>query len=158
MSGSFSDSFFATPTTTDEIINIVSSLKSSNSEGVDGINVNVIKASIDLLASLLSQMYNISFSTAIVPDKLKISKVIPMFKSEDSINFTNYRPISILPCFSKILESAMHRRLMDYLTKQGELSDLRHTSLWLWHLIIVNLCFVYLFINKKYYIIIILQL
>ena len=136
----------------------MSSLKSSNSEGVDGINVNVIKASIDLLASLLSQMYNISFSTAIVPDKLKISKVIPMFKSEDSINFTNYRPISILPCFSKILESAMHRRLMDYLTKQGELSDLRHTSLWLWHLIIVNLCFVYLFINKKYYIIIILQL
>ena len=50
LSGSFSDSFFASPTTPDEIINIVSSLKSSNSEGVDGINVNVIKASIDLLA------------------------------------------------------------------------------------------------------------
>ena len=58
LSGSFSDSFFASPTTPDEIINIVSSLKSSNSEGVDGINVNVIKASIDLLASPLSQMCN----------------------------------------------------------------------------------------------------
>ena len=115
MSGSFSDSFFPSPTTPDEIINIVSSLKSSNSEGEDGINVNVIKASIDLLASHLSQMCNISFSTGIVPDKLKISKVLPIFKSEDSTNFTNYRPISILPCFSKILESAMHLRLMDYL-------------------------------------------
>ena len=76
LSGSFRDSFFASPTTPDEIINIVSSLKSSNSEGVDGINVNVIKASIDLLASPLSQMCNISFSTGIVPDKLKISKVL----------------------------------------------------------------------------------
>ena len=76
MSGSFSDGFFASPTTPDEIINIVSSLKSSNSEGVDGINVNVIKASIDVLASPLSQMCNISFSTGIVPDKLKISKVL----------------------------------------------------------------------------------
>lgn len=95
LSGSFSDSFFSSPTTPDDIINIVSSLKSSNSEGVDGVNVNVIKASIDLFASPLSQMCNISFSTGIVPDKLRISKVIPMFKNEDSTNFTNCRPISI---------------------------------------------------------------
>ena len=58
-----------------------------------------------------------------MPDKLKISKVLPIFKSEDSTNFTNYRPISILPCFSKILESAMHRRLMDYLTKHSILNN-----------------------------------
>lgn len=83
----------------------------------------MIKASIDLLASPLSQMCNISFSTGIVPDKLKISKVLPTFKSEVSTNFTNYRPISILPCFSKILESAMHRRLMDYLTKHSILNN-----------------------------------
>ena len=47
-------------------------MKSSNSEGVDGINVNVIKASIDLLASPLSQMCNISFSTGIVPQHLRV--------------------------------------------------------------------------------------
>jgi len=74
----------SSPTTPDDIINIVSSLKSSNSEGVDGVNVDVIKASIDLFASPLSQLCNISFSTGIVPDKLRISKVIPMFKNEDS--------------------------------------------------------------------------
>ena len=76
LSGSFSDSFFASPTTPDEIINIVSSLKSSNSEGVDGINVNVIKASIDLLASPLSQMCNISFSIGIV------HQLMPYFTTE----------------------------------------------------------------------------
>ena len=123
LSSSFSDSFFASLTTRDEIINIVSSLKSNNSEGVDGINVNVIKASTDLLASPLSQMCNISFSTGIVPDKLKISKVLPTFKSEDSTNFTNYRLISILLCFSKILEIAMYRRLTDYITKHSILNN-----------------------------------
>ena len=98
-------------------------MKSSNSEGVDGINVNVIKASIDLLASPLSQMCNIFFSTGIVHDKLKTSKVMPMFKNEDSTNFTNYRSISILPCFSKILESAMYRHLMDFLTKHSIINN-----------------------------------
>ena len=68
-------------------------------------------------------MCNISFSTGIVPDKLKISKVLPIFKSEDSTNFTNNRLISILPCFSKILESAIHRRLMGYLTKHSILNN-----------------------------------
>ena len=72
------------PTIPEEIINIVSYLKSSNIEGADRININVIKASIDSLAYPLSQICNISFSTGIVPDRLKISKVIPIFKSEDS--------------------------------------------------------------------------
>ena len=67
MSGSFSDSFFPSPTTPDEIINIVSSLKSSNSEGEDGINVNVIKASIDLLASPLSQMCKCAIGRGLYP-------------------------------------------------------------------------------------------
>ena len=89
---------------------------------MDGINVNVIKASIDLLASPLSQMCNNSFSIGIAPDKLTISKVLPIFKSEDSTNVTNYRPISIVPCFSKFLESAMYSLLMDYLTKHSILN------------------------------------
>ena len=48
---------------------------------------------------------------------------MPMFKNEDSTNFTNYRSISILPCFSKILESAMHHRLMDFLTKHSTINN-----------------------------------
>lgn len=104
LNGSFVDTFFTSPTTPEETIHIVSSLKSSNSEGVDFININVIKAFIDLSASPLSQICDISFSTGIVPDRLKISKVIPIFKSEDNTKFTNYRPISILPCFPKIRE------------------------------------------------------
>ena len=80
------NSFWTSPTTPDEITNIgtVSSLKNSNSEGVDGINIKVIKASIDILAVSLSEMCDISFKTGTVPDKLKISKVLPIFKSDDN--------------------------------------------------------------------------
>lgn len=103
MNASFVDSFFISPTPPEEIINIVFSFKSSNSEGVDCININVIKASFDLLASSLSQICSISFSTGIVPDRLKISKVIPIFKSEDSSKFTNYTPSQFYLAFPKLL-------------------------------------------------------
>jgi len=66
--GSFVNSFFASPTTPEEIINIVSSLKKRNSEGTDCINIKVIKASIYLMAYPLSELCNISFSTGIVLD------------------------------------------------------------------------------------------
>ena len=39
-----------------------------------------------------------------VPDQLKIARVIPLFKSGDESTFTNYRPVSVLPAFSKILQ------------------------------------------------------
>ena len=45
------------------------------------------------------------------PDDLKIARVTPIYKGEDSSDVSNYRPISVLPCFSKILESIMYNRL-----------------------------------------------
>ena len=49
-------------------------------------------------------MINCSIATEIFPDKFKIAKVFPMFKNEDKDLFENYRPISILPRFSKVFE------------------------------------------------------
>ena len=66
--GSFVNSFFASPTTPEEIINIVSSLKKRNSEGTDCINIKVIKASIYLMAYPLYELCNTPFSTGIVLD------------------------------------------------------------------------------------------
>ena len=50
---------------------------------------------------------------------MKIARVIPPFKSGDQEVFTNYRPVSILPCFSKFLEKVIHNRLLNYITNLG---------------------------------------
>lgn len=57
-----------------------------------------------------------------MPDKLKIAKVVPIFKAGDKSLILNYRPISILPIFSKIFEKAMFDRLLKYLEKFNMLS------------------------------------
>ena len=59
----------------------------------------------------------------IVPRKLKIAKVIPLYKSENPELFTNYRPISIHPCLSKILEHLMYNRINKFLAEYNILSN-----------------------------------
>ena len=62
-------------------------------------------------------MFNLSLSQGVFPDELKIAKVLPLFKSGDQTIFTNYRPISILPFLSKILEKLMYCRLINFIEK-----------------------------------------
>ena len=50
---------------------------------------------------------------------MKIARVTPVFKSGDTSLMTNYRPISVLPCFSKMLERIMYNRLYKYLTENN---------------------------------------
>ena len=63
----------------------------------------------------LSSIFNESFQYGIFPDKLKIAKAIPIFKKGDSSKNSNYRPISLLSIFSKIIEKLMHQRLYNFL-------------------------------------------
>ena len=61
-------------------------------------------------------IFNLSLEQAIFPDDLKIARVTPVFKAGNENEVGNYRPISILSCFSKILERIMYNRLSKYLT------------------------------------------
>ena len=67
--------------------------------------------------------FNSSFTMGIVPRKLKIAKVIPLYKSENPELFTNYIPTSILPCLSKILERLMYNRINNFLAEYNILSN-----------------------------------
>ena len=58
-------------------------------------------------------------SVGIFPDLLKISKVIPLYKKDDPLNFSNYRPISLLPSISKIFEKVIFKQLADYLEENN---------------------------------------
>lgn len=71
----------------------------------------------------LTYIFNLSFQTGLFPDSMKIAKVIPIYKNGDRHLFTNYRPISLLPQFSKILEKLFVHRLDNFIEKHNILCD-----------------------------------
>jgi hypothetical protein len=117
------NSFAYHNTSAAEIIDIVSCFKSKWSSGCDDIPVNIVKSSIVYLAEPLSRLINSSFLSGIFPDSLKIAKVCPVFKNGEKSLFSNYRPISILPSFSKIYEKIISLRLMSFLEDKHILVD-----------------------------------
>lgn len=79
------------------------------------LSTNLVKQSIDNMLIPLTHIINQSLTTGIVPQSMKIARVMPIYKSGDKHNFGNYRPISILPAFSKILEKVVATKLIKYL-------------------------------------------
>ncbi|XP_047141091.1 uncharacterized protein LOC124816103 [Hydra vulgaris] len=77
-----------------ELRNAFSFPKSNKCAGIDNINVNVIKAVFDIIEPSLFYIFNLSLESGIVPEKLKIAKIIPIFKSGDDTIMSNYKPIS----------------------------------------------------------------
>ena len=94
------------------------SLKTNKSSGADEINFNVIKHCFRELCSALKYLFDSSLQSGVFPDLLKITLVSLVFKTGDTADISNYRQISVLPCFSKILERVMYNRLHKYLTDQ----------------------------------------
>jgi hypothetical protein len=83
----------------------------------------IIKQTINIIAKPLTHIINLSITHGIVPNEMKIARFIPLFKSSDRTLFTNYRPISILPSFSKFLERVIYNRMLNYLNKNSILSE-----------------------------------
>ena len=93
------------------------SLKINKSLGYDDISFNVIKKCFSSLCEPLKYLFNLSIEKGIFPDDLKIAKVTPIYKSDDKSDLSNYRPISVLSCFSKMFERIMYNRLYQDLTE-----------------------------------------
>ena len=115
-------SFYLRPTSRHEINSVINNLKMT-SPGFDDIHIKVIKACKEEISPFLEYMINKSFSEGCFPDHLQIARVVPVYKKGDNSQFSNYRPISVLPCLSKIFEKIVAIRLLDYLTKMSLLTD-----------------------------------
>mgnify|MGYP002803405145 CR=1 FL=1 len=91
-----------------EIIEISKSFQSIKAAGYDKIPMSIIKRIIDIIAEPIAHIINLSITSGIVPDEMKIARVIPLFKAGDRAIVSNYRPVSILPSFSKFLERVIY--------------------------------------------------
>ena len=105
------------PITENEMQTEINLLKQNKSPGYDGINSKVIKVIGKELSKPLTHIFNTTFITGIIPDQLKIALITLIFKTGE-----NYRPISVLTCFSKLLEKLMYKRLITYIKKNKILS------------------------------------
>ena len=76
------------------------SLKTNKSGGADEINFNAIKHCFGELCGLLTYLFDSSPQSGLFPGPMKIAIVSPVFKTGDTADIGNYRPISVLPCFS----------------------------------------------------------
>jgi len=120
------NSIFLLPVTESEVEKVAGSLKNKLTAGTDGILEYVVKQCIQQLKIPLTDIYNASLESGIFPDKLKIAKVIPVHKKGDSRDVSNYRPISLLPVFSKLLEKLMYNGQAEFVERNEVLTEAQH--------------------------------
>ena len=109
------NSIFLDAVTEKEVEIEISNLSGNKSCGHDEIPPKLVKEISKQIVKPLTHIYNQSLLTGVIPNELKIALVTPVFKANSKEEFSNYRPISVLPCFSKILEKIMYKRVMKYL-------------------------------------------
>ena len=103
------------------LLNFITNLKPKTSAGVDCVSNKLLKRIAPFVIAPLYHLINLSLRTGFVPDQMKVSKVIPLFKTDsgDKRDFSNYRPISILSSFAKLIEKIVCCQLMNYLNNQS---------------------------------------
>lgn len=117
-----SNSIFLAPVDSNEIRKIVAALRNKKSSGYDNIPMSAIKSCIHYIAEPLAHIINLTLETGIFPEQLKKALIKPLYKKGTKIDIENYRPIALLPNFSKIFEKVIYNRLTTYLNKNNILS------------------------------------
>ena len=114
-----SSSIFLEPVVEREIISAIKLLPMKKSVGHDNSPVSFIKLFVRIIKPFLINIINASFELGVFPNILKISKVIPIYKSGDKQIVNNYRPISLLFPFSKIYKKLIFNRFFKFPDKKS---------------------------------------
>ena len=104
------------PCSATEISDII---KSFQNKATSDTSIQALKHAEIELIPILTHIIGSSLTQGIFPSSLKCAKVIPLHKGDSKIEISNYRPISLLPTFSKIYERAMHTRIYDFLNRNN---------------------------------------
>ena len=108
LSNESSSTIFLQPTDKGKIANIISSLNSNKASGPNSIPHRILFLLKNEILNQLSDLFNLSFTTGVFPSVLKTAKVVPIFKKDSKLNYSNYRPISLLSNIEKILAKLMY--------------------------------------------------
>ena len=102
------------PVSVDCVSKVIDNLKSKSSSGKDRLSNKLLKFIKEEISKPFTLIVNQILTTGIFPEKLKVAKVIPIFKKGENYIFDNYRPVSLLPSLSKVIEKIMYVQLYDY--------------------------------------------
>jgi hypothetical protein len=109
--------------TKDDMVKIIKSLNSSNSEDAYGLSNKIVKFIAPHIIEPLTHLVNMVLLSSTFPNCLKVSKTIPLYKKGDKFLISNFRPISMVPVFSKIIESCVKLQIFDFLNFNNILND-----------------------------------
>ena len=104
-----------------EIRNVIDSLENKNSSGFDDISNIILKKLKSAIVPPLTKIVNLSLATGVFPEKMKHADVVPLYKSKNRKDVTNYRPILLLITLSKILEKVMYTRTYKFLNDTDQI-------------------------------------
>ena len=105
------------PVSEKEIMSVTGNISNRKAAGPNSVPNLILKEFKDKLKTLITLIINISFLTGKYPKQCKTANITPIFKKGNKLDSSNYRPISLLPNISKILEKVMYSRLSKFLDK-----------------------------------------
>ena len=105
------------------VLALITNLPNKTSSGIDNISNKLLKQIKHIIVQPLTLIINQSLTSGIYPDKFKISKVTPLHKKDDRTAISNYRPISLLPTMSKIIERVIHSQLYAYFNENNLITE-----------------------------------
>ena len=120
------ESFFFNPVTPEEVELEILQTPSNKSFRLYSFPINILKSSRCILSSPLATVFNTSISSGTFPDKLKTSKITPIFKDGEDNDPSNYRLISILSVFNRIFEKLMYNRLNQFIEHKKLLNNAQY--------------------------------
>ena len=111
-------------TNSSEVGNVIKSLNPVGG-GIDRVSTEILLLTYRDILHHLTFFFNLCLSNAVFPDMLKIAIIKPIFKTGQRDIFNNYRPISLLPVFSKVLEKILHFHISNYLCDNNVLNEMQ---------------------------------
>ena len=118
-------SMFLSPVTEIELKLIISKMKNGSSEALDGSSSNLVKEILPVISPVLCHIINLIFVTVVYPSTFKSARIVALHKGDDPRIPANYRPISILSAFSKVVERALYNRIYSFFEKFDYISKLQ---------------------------------